>query len=891
MKKSVKTALSFLFILIFVLQFACVGAFADDGKPEEIGSGSSGWSYAVDKLQNGFKVLAAEGKYVANLRLNETSIMGYARYNKDGSVEVDKDYIEEIFEIEALKGKTSVTVNFAQLDPAETAEVTVETRASSGTQQYKDETPIELKKDNSGVNVGRNHESWKVQYKNGGYAILDAEDTVSFTPFGDCSVSAMYSFKYIISYKIAENQKQYDGTTTISQDTAIAKVEYDEEELDISDFSVSGISYSIADAAVESVKEITVDASGAVVKKDDEELDADKYILKQYGGDSYNITKRDVTVKAEKVDTSYNGKVKAGKLSVVEGLLKGDELASYKYKNQTCAPVSVKYTAADFEEIVIKNSKKEDVTANYNIVCDPTEADYIITAKDEDKPELTFAAKNISFPYTGNAIDGQYQITEGDEDALEGIDVVAVYKYDGDEHTNVGKRNYKLVDITLKMGDYNVTKAFKVSVSESAAELNITAHKATITINDNSKEYDGTPLYAVNCKIDGLLEGHRLDTASLVYTNPVEIGSGKSDIQADSIKILDAADHDVTDLYDISVVRGNLTVSKLKFTVIAGSNSKKFDGTALEADNSYSLSETDAKKLQTAGWHLAVETKGSQKAIGSSDVTFKKIDVLKADGSVVDVKYYEYSTQPGKLTVEPDPSKSTITITVESSKKVYDGTALILDPKAYTVAYDDDFTKNYSIEVKLGTASITNAGKKTVGEDVVTYTIKDKDSKVVENPESEFNIQIVPGTLEVTKYPIKITAKSGSKTYDGKEFVINSCTITAAGDKLAKSSHDPKVTIEAQDGNGNKVQAIKVGKYYNVITKVTIKDKDTNMDVTANYDITTVNGTLTIKNSNGNPQTGDNSNISLWATVLAVSAVAVVCVAAIAVVKGKRKAK
>ena len=87
-------------------------------------------------------------------------------------------------------------------------------------------------------------------------------------------------------------------------------------------------------------------------------------------------------------------------------------------------------------------------------------------------------------------------------------------------------------------------------------------------------------------------------------------------------------------------------------------------------------------------------------------------------------------------------------------------------------------------------------------------------------------------TISISKKPVIITAHSEEKTYDGTALVNNSYTIT----ELAYGDSIDSITVI-----GTQVDA---GECANIPSDVVIKRE--NIDVTPNYDITYVNGTLTV---------------------------------------------
>ena len=913
MKKTSKSILSLLLVFLFVFQFAGsagIAAFADDDtdKAEEtetfsvaIKVGGEDYTAPVSraKLKGGVEFTPSDGAYVKSVSVNGIGVTGFCI--AEGRVlTIDSDaVIDMLNDVDEFAKVDSFTVS---------AEVE---KLPEGLENITAPTA-----DSAELGEGREFVCWKYKYANKAIVLVEAGET--FTPFMSCelidSISRAVESNnsgdaqpalsapllspagtgagtptetyYKVTIKANDGSKPYDGQPAPALDNSkftIDQFETNDASLtpvDKGKVSVSGIvlsydkdikdTYQVGDYAIKA------DVSAAKVSYDGKELDSAKVTVIPEDG-KFSVTKVNLVIKAKDVSKTYDGSKLPGDF-VAEGLLGGHTVSGVKYIGETSAVCNTTYKLDKSSAITIKNSGGSDVSSVYNVTISEDAAKYVITAPNE-KVKLSVKAADVTKNYTGSPIEGSITI---DGTLPEGATVKAVYEYK-DEHTAIGTHKYSLKSISVMQDGYDISSMFDINLSYVEATLTIIGHSYTITVKDAVKEYDGKPLKASDYSVTGLMEGDRIYAISFTGEQ-TEAGLSYSDVDTKSIIIHNSKDEDVTASYSAPTVnKGKLTVDKLEFTVTAKDATKIYDGKPLTC-NQYVLSGTDKAKLDKLGsWTLNVVVSGSRVEVGSSANKVGTVE-LKVGDIVVDAKNYSVIRKDGTLTVEADSTKPTLTITVESKTKVYDGTSLILDPKAYTVS--DSLPSGYSIEVTLEKASITAVGSKTVSVD--SYKIYRNNVLVSDPAEYPFNVALKTGTLTVTKYPITITADSGTKYYNGKEFVLNSVTITAPNNKLV-DGQKAEITVEAQDSAGNKVKAIKVGKYYNVVTQVVIKDGNT--DVTSNYDITTINGTLTIKNSNGNPQTGDTSNIGVWATVLAVSAVAVACIVVVVIVRGKKKSK
>ena len=171
-----------------------------------------------------------------------------------------------------------------------------------------------------------------------------------------------------------------------------------------------------------------------------------------------------------------------------------------------------------------------------------------------------------------------------------------------------------------------------------------------------------------------------------------------------------------------------------------------------------------------------------------------------------------------------------VTITENSGKETYDGSEKVVT--GYTVSISNplyteaDFSFNGDAAVKG-----TNAG---------TYGMELKASDFTNKNANFANVRfvIVDGTLTIDKMALTITADSDTKVYDGTALTDSGYTNTA----LAAGDAIESVTVSGA--------RIVVGTSNNVPSAAVIKNAD-GKDVTASYEITYVNGTLTVVAGSG----------------------------------------
>ena len=379
-------------------------------------------------------------------------------------------------------------------------------------------------------------------------------------------------------------------------------------------------------------------------------------------------------------------------------------------------------------------------------------------------------------------------------------------------------------DVGSSSNTYTLTwegtaKESNYTVKENLGTLTITKRNVTLTSETDSKEYDGKPLTNDEVTVggDGFATGE--GATYTVTGSQTVVGSSANSFTYE----LNAGTKEAN--YNITKTEGTLTVTDreeaYKITVVAKSDTAKYDGTAHEVsgfetltfkveDNTYTVEGLSAEATGTdAGEYTAVVTGTAVvKDANDNDVTAQ----------------FTVTTQNGTLTIE----KRNVTLTSETDSKEYDGKPLTNDE--VTVGGDGFATgEGATYEV---TGSQTLVGE---SENTFEYTLNEGTKA------GNYEITTEFGTLKVTdrtvQYAIEVVAKSATVKYDGKgksisgfetlEFVVNGQTYT----------------VEGLSAVANGTEA---GEYTAQVTGTAIvKDVDGN-DVTEQFAVTTKDGTLTI---------------------------------------------
>ena len=478
------------------------------------------------------------------------------------------------------------------------------------------------------------------------------------------------------------------------------------------------------------------------------------------------------------------------------------------------------------------------------------------------KRNITISAKPVTSEYTGSAVDAtDSEITSG---SLVDGDTVKSVEYTGGP-VNVGTgASTPCNAVIVDANGVDVTAYYNITYSAAEVTVNKYSGEVVITAKDATKPYDGSALTASTSDVtfSGLLGSDTVDaTVSGEATVPGKDGTAK----IGDYVIKNAAGEKVNDTYaNIKLVDGKLSVTKRDITVTTGSATKAFDKTALttKADD-YSITSGSL----VSGQKLTLTLSGTQTDPGSSKNTVKEGSLKISDEQGRDyTAYYNVTIKEGTLEVT-GVKVIEISIKATSAKKVYDGTELTAN--SYDVI-SGALESGDTLEVEYS-GSITNAG--TTANKIVKVTAKDANGKDVT---AKYKISTQDGTLEITKAPLTVTAKSAEKVYDGKALTANTCEVKGS---LAKG-HKISATV-----TGSQTQ---IGSSKNKASNVKIVDANGN-DVTSNYEITYVDGTLTVKAANAKPKTGDDANMGLWIGLMAVSAVIIAGGVVFFVKKNKKK--
>ena len=431
-----------------------------------------------------------------------------------------------------------------------------------------------------------------------------------------------------------------------------------------------------------------------------------------------------------------------------------------------------------------------------------------------DKKDVTLTSASATKMYDGKALTKDEVTAEG----FVGNDG-ATYNVTGSQ-TEVGKSDNTFT-YELKKG----TNPDNYNIKTVNGELEVTPsdQKVVVTIKENSgkETYDGREKTVTGYTVENISSKLPYAEKDFEFNGDATVkgtnaGTYNMELKPGDFKNINKNFSNVS----FEIIDGTLTIDKRDVTLTSASDSKAYDGTALENKN---VTAEGFVGNDGATYNVT----GSQTEVGSSDNTFT-YELNKGTNK----DNYNIKTVNGKLTVTENADEVVVTITEKSGTAKYDG-------KEHTVkGYDVTNISN-----KLYTKKdFTFSGDATVkGTNAGTYNMEVKagDFKNTNKNFSKVKFVIVDGTLTIEKRTVIMTSASQNKVYDGK--ALTSKKVTVSGEGFAKGEG------ATYDVTGTRINT---GTSKNTFT-YTLK----NGTKAANYNIKKVEGKLTITAAPVKPNT------------------------------------
>ena len=467
-----------------------------------------------------------------------------------------------------------------------------------------------------------------------------------------------------------------------------------------------------------------------------------------------------------------------------------------------------------------------------------------------NKKTLTITADDASKVYDGTALtkNSYTHTTTATGDVIESVTIT------GSQTTVGSSNNVPSAAVIKNASDVNVTANYDITYTNGT----LTVTKKTVKDNPDANNGEGTVnIVLTDISVDGFTYNGNGQKPTITVKDGTNADAQVIPASEYTVTIKDANGNTVdnpTNVGTYTVVitdndGGNydvsgettFTINKKTLTITADDASKVYDGTAL-TKNSYTHTTT-----ATGDVIESVTITGSQTTVGSSNNVPSAAVIKKGDVDVTanyNITYVNGTLEVTKKTVKDNPGDGEGAVSIVLTDISVDG-----------FTYNGNGQKP-TITVKDG----TNADAQVIPTNEYTVTIKDANGNTVDNPTNVGTYTVVitdndggnynvsgTTTFVINQKALTITADDASKVYDGQALTKNSYTNSA----LATGDAITSVTITGSQTN--------VGTSNNVPSAAVIKKGD--VDVTANYNITYVNGTLEVtkKTVKDNPGDGEGT--------------------------------
>ena len=513
-----------------------------------------------------------------------------------------------------------------------------------------------------------------------------------------------------------------------------------------------------------------------------------------YVAANFPVTKATLTVTAD-TKTKVYGEANPSLTFQYSGWLNGEDAEDLTTKPSASTTVSVTspvdvYTGG----ITVAGGVDENYNFSYN------SADFSVT-----KATLTITANSKSKIYGASEPVLDYTVTGT--------------LFNGDAYSVVnGVTLSTATGASASFGTHTITasggSAGNYDVTHVNGTLTISKASLTVTANDKAKVYGAA---------DPVLD--YTPSGTLYYTDTWSVISGVS-LSAPTDATATFGTHTITaadgsaDNYDVTNVNGTLTVSKAAALTITANDKLKVYGASdpvLDYTSSGTLYYSDTYSV-ISGVSLSTET-GASATFGTH--------TINATGGSAD--NYDVNLVNGTLTVS---KAAALTITANDKSKIYGASEPVLDYTPSGILYYSD---TYSVISGVDLSTETGASA-TFGTHTITAANGSADN---------YNVNHINGTLSVYKASLTVTANDKAKVYGADDPVPD---YTLAGSLYYSDTYSVISGVSLNTATG---ASASFGTHMITAAGGTAD----------NYNITHVNGTLTVSKASLTVTANDKAKI------------------------------
>ena len=429
------------------------------------------------------------------------------------------------------------------------------------------------------------------------------------------------------------------------------------------------------------------------------------------------------------------------------------------------------------------------------------------------KNPITITSKSNAWTYDGEAhSDSTVEVTSGE--LIDGDSLVATATGEVKNVADTATGNNLIADgYKIMRGTVDVTEEY--AITAVAGTLTINPKAVIVTAQDKAFTYNGTAQSWPEYDVDGLVGN---DAISAVVNGSITFPSESPvDNEITSYEFTTGSAGN----YSVTTVNGQLTMTNasVAITITSASDEWTYDG---ETHTNGTVTVTSGSLLE--GDSLVATTIGEVTNVADTATGNNTIaDGFKIMHGTEDVTAsYVITPVAGTLTINP----KAVTVTAQDKAFTYNGTAQTWPE------YDVDGLVGEDAISAVVTGSITFPSESPVDNVITSY-------EFTTGTPGNYSVTMVNGELTMVNasVAITITAASDEWTYDGSAHSNNTVTVTSGelleGDELVATATG-EVTNVSDTGAGNNT----IAAGYKILHG--------EEDVTANYNITVVAGTLTI---------------------------------------------
>ena len=485
------------------------------------------------------------------------------------------------------------------------------------------------------------------------------------------------------------------------------------------------------------------------------------------------------------------------------------------------------------------------VTDNFNISFEPNYVEITINQR-----SVSFKPSDVSEVYNGDFHTAS-KIEEAEKPGIgllsehnfEYSDVEFSYTYtdeNGAEQTSgsgfKGKSNESTVATvgitggTIKIydGTSDVTDNYVINKSTDTGNLTVLALILHVKPVVSDKVFDGEVITSSSREyewenFDG--GSYEIVIVNQAVSDGVNVNKSGYDVEfkAGDIEVWDNGEN-ITDSFKLVFESAKAFIKPRPVYITTGSAEKEYDGTELNC-HSWELHPTmnDGENVGLIEGYskesIKVNFTGSQTDAGSSENTA----IAYIDGN------FTVEVVPGTLTVTP----CKINIILAGNKSVYNG-----KPITTGIKYKIDCAVKDKIFVDITQINVINVGESFDGEDDLVYTVQWKDTGEYLDSDN-YEVSVTASKIYRTQAEITVASHSFTENYEeGKVYKDNALDVTG----LPEGHYFEGKATTSIKGDPNAVTTVPNEFDVNDVKIYNSEDED----VTANFKITPVFGTITV---------------------------------------------